>query len=248
MFSVNSQIQSSKQRWAQMAAEGLVIVGSILLAYAIDAWWDDHQSNQEEQEIVAGLITEFKTHRDTLMRVKQAHLERLDHVELILQSSATGQWTHPTVSIDHALTALLIPATTDLGNGVRNALVSGGRLALLSDGQLRLQLANWEGVIDEVSDDENMSRDLVKDMILPYFARHSIPVNLGVAGIDPQGAPRRQTRGDVAAIHRLLRDGEFTTLVETRYAFMSHTVSEYDEALAAIEAILSQLDASRRTR
>lgn len=33
--------------------EGVVIVASILLAFAIDAWWDERKERVEEREILA---------------------------------------------------------------------------------------------------------------------------------------------------------------------------------------------------
>ena len=32
--------------WARILLEGVVIVGSILLAFGIDAWWEDHSERQ----------------------------------------------------------------------------------------------------------------------------------------------------------------------------------------------------------
>ena len=39
--------------------EGVVIVGSILLAFGIQAWWDGLQEREEEREVLIGLEAEF---------------------------------------------------------------------------------------------------------------------------------------------------------------------------------------------
>lgn len=46
--------------------EGLVIVSSILLAFAIDAAWDARQENRFRDDLLAGLRTEFAANRDQL--------------------------------------------------------------------------------------------------------------------------------------------------------------------------------------
>ena len=46
--------------WLRVFVEGVVIVGSILLAFGIEAWWDDHQDRAEEQRIFVGLKSEFE--------------------------------------------------------------------------------------------------------------------------------------------------------------------------------------------
>jgi len=39
-----------KTRWVRALLEGLVIVGSILLAFGIDAWWEGRSEAQAEQK------------------------------------------------------------------------------------------------------------------------------------------------------------------------------------------------------
>jgi hypothetical protein len=40
----------------RVLAEGVVIVGSILLAFGIDAWWEGRQERQAERVYVARII------------------------------------------------------------------------------------------------------------------------------------------------------------------------------------------------
>ncbi len=42
--------------WPRLLAEGAAIVVSILLAFGIDAWWDDRQERIEERKILLGLV------------------------------------------------------------------------------------------------------------------------------------------------------------------------------------------------
>jgi len=47
-------------QWKRISAEGAAIVVSILLAFSIQAWWDERQNIEDEQVILAALVDEFK--------------------------------------------------------------------------------------------------------------------------------------------------------------------------------------------
>lgn len=47
--------------WPRLLIEGAVIVVSILLAFAIDAWWDKRQQSEEAAHQVARVVTELES-------------------------------------------------------------------------------------------------------------------------------------------------------------------------------------------
>jgi hypothetical protein len=49
--------------WKRISVEAGAIVASILLAFAIDAWWLERQERGFEQETMAALLDEFLDHR-----------------------------------------------------------------------------------------------------------------------------------------------------------------------------------------
>ena len=52
-----------KVSWLRISGEGAVIVGSILLAFAIDAAWERSQERGQEIRVLEALLTEFETNR-----------------------------------------------------------------------------------------------------------------------------------------------------------------------------------------
>ena len=52
--------------WLRVFVEGVVIVGSILLAFGIDAWWEGRQERQEAEQQVELLGAEMVRNRDLL--------------------------------------------------------------------------------------------------------------------------------------------------------------------------------------
>lgn len=47
--------------WKRISVEAAAIVVSILLAFAIDASWEERQSHQRQQELIRGLILDFES-------------------------------------------------------------------------------------------------------------------------------------------------------------------------------------------
>ena len=47
--------------WKRISVEAVAIVGSILLAFAIDAGWDDRQAHAKRQELIQGLTSDFES-------------------------------------------------------------------------------------------------------------------------------------------------------------------------------------------
>ena len=50
--------------WTRVLVEGVVIVGSILMAFGIEAWWDGAQERAEEAQLLASLAEEFRANVD----------------------------------------------------------------------------------------------------------------------------------------------------------------------------------------
>ena len=46
--------------WPRILAEGAAIVVSILLAFSIQAWWEERQDHVEEAAILASLLPELE--------------------------------------------------------------------------------------------------------------------------------------------------------------------------------------------
>ena len=53
--------------WLRMFAEGVVVVASILMAFAIDAWWAARQTAAVERELLTRLEAGFETHRQLML-------------------------------------------------------------------------------------------------------------------------------------------------------------------------------------
>ena len=219
--------------WKRIAVETTAIVGSILLAFAIDAWWEDRQVRIDEQQVLLGLGAEIVTNHEVLSRDLASHLKDIQSLEDILLLIEGGQSDNAKSIAVAALGEMQAPKTTDLGNGTLNALLSSGRVEILRSRKLRTQLTAWESVIGEVLDDQNNNAKMVFEVYLPYF----VSENYSLYAI-------WRSSDESAAIKRMLEDSKFRHLVEIRLEFKEHLTGELENAIAAAEEILAEIEIS----
>lgn len=138
--------------WKTLTVEAVAIVVSILLAFAIDAWWADKKESDVEQVALLALRSDFIASRKQLeevlvslesARTDFAHFQSVTTAELVEIDPDT---------IRGFLTALAKNHTFDPVTATLDALVNDGRLGLISDAQLLNQLSNWQRSLDNIED------------------------------------------------------------------------------------------------
>ena len=232
--------------WKRLAIEATAIVGSILLAFAIDAWWDDRQERQFEQETLIGLKAEYQDHKQDVERQNEFHLTSLRAIASLMASCRSGKYESVEFAIDVAFFYFVVPSTTDLGNGVRDALISAGRIEVLTDKQLRYELARWDSVLDELTDGQEFSRHFVRETIYPQLIRMGRPLSKAYDNENrsPWPIPTQSISNDLDENIEFLTDPEFCGILDIRYGNMIHTADEFDDVILAIDSILARIDLS----
>jgi hypothetical protein len=230
--------------WKRLSIEATAIVVSILLAFAIDAWWDQRQERFLEQTALIGLQSEFQNHRALLVNAKAQHESIIRHVSYLMNSTESGTWNSSRDSIDKSIQFLLIPSTTDLGNGVRDSLINAGNIGIISDEQLRYDLSAWDSVMDELSDDEYLGRNIVMNMIIPFLTRLGIPYAGWQTYTEEKwgNLENWSLSSDPDSVARLLNDQEFQSILSVRFTFLHHATGEFDGAIDAADSILAKIE------
>jgi len=230
--------------WIRAFLEGAVIVGSILLAFGIEAWWDRRNERAEETSIVIGLHDQFSRYKEYLNEMIDYQILKSTTVQDLLLIIQQNQWKEQAVRIDTLLGIALRPATMDLGDGVLESTISSGHLDLISDQELRLKLVRWEGVLGEASDDELVIRNLILDKIFPYLTGKGLPMGgtMAKVGSGDWPIPKRTLAKDPQKLNSLCTDPVFTSLLEELLGFTMHSGGEYQSTLQAIEEILDNLE------
>jgi len=229
----NSVTKHQEIPWKRISVEAATIIASILLAFAIDAWWQDRQVRVEEQEILSGLHTEFVANREVLTRTLSLNLRGMQSLQDFLILVEGDQSEDAKAIVLATLTEMAGPYTTDLGNGTLDALLSSGRLENLTNRRLRTLLTAWGGVISDVWDDEAHSSKMVVEIYLP----HIVQEHYSLREIE-------RSWEDSPVVRRLLADETFRHLVTMRIDGKDHLSGEFKQAIEAAEHIIAELEDS----
>ncbi len=237
--------QATRINWVRIVAEGVAIVTSILLAFWIDAWWQERQLREDEQQTLAGLREEFLSNRTVLMQDLEAQEKGLQAIEDLLSAPVDGIPHDTDAVVEAALTVMLTPRTTNLGNGTLDAVLSSGRIENFRNPTLRANLAAWDGVIGEVWDDQDNLAKMVYEIYVPYFLEANISVSSAMRALNANWSlPPSATSEVPEAIRRLLQNPRFRLMAEVRYGYQLHLSEEFEAAIAAVDEILAEIEAS----
>lgn len=139
--------------WSKFLIEGLVIVVSILLAFGIEAWWQDNQDTNREIELLEGINSDFLENRNRL-------LAQLDSIEQNMQSLSAFIGMSPTevrlIDPELAWGTVVFPIIRTYTEGgmsyaVLDSTKNSGMLTLISSPELRRKLADTENIRNAIS-------------------------------------------------------------------------------------------------
>ena len=214
--------------WTRISVEVAAIVASILLAFSIDAWWDSVQDRAEEREILSLLRAEFEANQKVLARTAGIHRLNLGAMRDIISASETDVPVH-----DESLDPLFRQAAGtphyNPATGALAATISSGRIDLVRNIELRNRLAGWNSVVSDLILDEQTRRDFVIHEVRPTFAE------FGIAGV------YSATNGAEADFSEALRSRKVLALLRTEIANVAHLLTHFDDAEAAMQAMISDL-------
>jgi len=217
----------------------------LLLAFASAIWWQGRHAGYDEQRALQGLKKEFSTAHTVLARQLAEHLQNLESLEELLQiiesqpSSATGSVAVTT------LLASAEPVPSNLGGGELYGRPGSADPDMLTNVALRAKLSAWSSAIGEVQDDQEIAAKMVDEVYMPYFMNKNVVVGEEVSESQEASVmPEQPLSSDPDAISQVLADPKFHVLVAGRLGFQRHLITELENAIAAAENVVAELDKS----
>ena len=156
--------------WARIVAEGLAIIASILLAFAIQAWWDGVQHRNEERNVLLGLRDDFA---DNDTEVAGQIRLRTTLVEIARDLTAQVELAPPRGELmvsDSIFVGLLTSPTFDPITSTLDAALSSGQVALIQSTAARRHLADWRRVLVGLHENELAVRDVIHSFLAPELS------------------------------------------------------------------------------
>jgi len=208
--------------WRRLAAEGAVIVVSILLAFGIEAWWDSRSDSVQARALVTALSKDFITTGERFSEAWAAYETVLGSMERILTYAEAGlvpesEWEQ----IDTLLSRVFYSINTfEPPMGAVETILNSGRLDLFRDQELLGELTRWTSTINEFKTLKRAGTDHFYQSLYPFFRE-----SLNLQDLDkdiPWAVPWPHDPTEAAA---LIMDRSFQNAIYMHYV-LYHNIGE----------------------
>lgn len=214
--------------------EALVVVGSILVAFALDAWWDNRVELRQAGEIVASLEAELSANRERLRGDIETVETYVTAAQRLLEAASVDPAERPAAaSMGADLWETLSWRTSNLTTATLDAAISAGRLESIEPAPLRVALAGWPAVIDDMVEEEEFEWREITERYHPFLAGALVIPSLQTD--EPLPTP------DAETLDRLLDDVEFRSRLAWRLDVSMVALEAKADALNEIARILELL-------
>ncbi len=231
--------------------EGVVIVASILLAFAIDAWWDGHKAEALERELLVSLEQGFELN----IRLAKAVADEARRQQAVA-GRFIGMSPEEAAKMSPDSTYVLLRALwrpnyvtindshvygPDLNNAALVTTLQAGQLSLLTDRRLLTALAVWQGVTQELDQRSTVMIEL-EQQVLVSFARYP-EMQAALAGLNADGDIRsfadRPPQVPASVLRSIRADNELMAVIAQK-SFMSRAQQDFLEGIEnRAEAVLT---------
>jgi len=219
--------------WLRVFVEGVVIVGSILLAFGIQAWWDERQERAEERQALQALSGDFEAADSDL----EAQVLVIDSAAVA--AAAILALVGPGADESYADSlAVLIPQIIrrpvfQPPMGTLEALLGSGDLRLITNDTLKAALASFPSHLAGMTLTQGYGSEVVFSHLIPYLNTQVPMLRFGL-----MARGESDFTGNPAG---LLRSLEFENLAQNRLMGIRFTLLAADNMDARIASIRQML-------
>lgn len=144
--------------WKRLIVEGLIIVTSILLAFAIEAWWQNRQEKAQEIELLQAIRQDFVENQQRIVDQVAGINIASDYLGAFATSNDIDRYI---ANLDFNVELIVRPmyrsfTTSGMMLGFLESTTNSGMLALISSSDLRSAIAeivNQNDNLDIIADD-----------------------------------------------------------------------------------------------
>jgi len=177
-------LSEGKVLWRRAVIEAVVIVASILMAFALDAWWAGVQARQQERQYLVALRREFSVARDSLESQASRRAWAV-HVAEALIGQVQGSAEAPADSLLYWSSGLSLQIDFDPPRAVYDDVIASGGTKLIRSDSLRIALAQYASQLELVRSADQQAWSTWEQRIQP-FLQGRVPrvdrLRKGVAG------------------------------------------------------------------
>ena len=236
-------------RLFRMIGETVAIVLSILLAFAIDAWWQDRAEYREETSALRALRDEFEANREVLERFIAFHSDLQSSARAVLQLAADPTAETAAEEVDRLIVNITWwGSPVSFESAALDAVILGAKLDLLDNEALRRMLADWRSQLVSTSGQNAQEFEHFYGALLPVLRSRANLAQISNASLrvpgeffDDPGARLPVPAGRLD--HRaLINDREFQNAVVEKYWIEEDMLRQYRLLEPKIEKLLETLN------
>lgn len=158
--------------WGRLFAESAAIVVSILLAFAIDAWWADRQDRVEEVRILEALKAEFEDNARRLPDRVFNHQRSADSAAALLEAFRPAVRSGPVAVKKYLVLYASDYGSFDPSRGAFDAMLQSDGLRYIQNPEIRRALAEWPSYLNDAIENETLLRTIWGPRLFGEFSKH----------------------------------------------------------------------------
>jgi hypothetical protein len=215
--------------WLRAAREIAIVTLGILIAFALNAWWEEHRERRQEQQHLRALASDFEQNVKRLVFLVEKQ-ERVARRTFSLLEAARAPQPGTPESIRSLVQEVFSSQRFEPVMGAYEALVNSTGLTLIRDDELRSALADFAALVNGRYA-ERFADELYFQLVQTFAGRLQFADMLAA----PQATP--------ASYAELLQDPKFQEYLAWRHLLEQQVGDHYRGLHQRAEHILEQLEA-----
>lgn len=164
--------QSNTGKYLKYAAgEIVLVVIGILIALQVNNWNEDRKDRALEKEILIQLESEYQNNLKDLLAKNVLRKENIMSSALWLLSAIDKNTLDANLdSLNYHLGKTIIVPSFDPVNGISQELISTGKLQLIQNDSLKVQLTQWPSIVEDfLLREEKIYASFIYDQYIPFL-------------------------------------------------------------------------------
>lgn len=243
--------QSRQVPWKRISIEVVAIIGSILLAFTIDAWWEDRNEASREREILVALLDDFRKSKASIEDGRNFHVGVQNSNQRLLNSIVSPSVSLSDAEVDQILGDLTWwDSQSRFATGALNSLVFGGELSVIKDDSLRQTLADWPSEIQRAESLRGQDYDFFLSVMMPYLRTNGYLPSVSTLGTTKPASDGEEStliKLDIASDfdHRsMVSTPEFQNILIQKYWIQDDMLRAFDRAEKLLGATIDQIESN----
>ena len=227
--------------WKRLTVEAAAIVVSILLAFGIDAWWDERGDREAEVVLMERLLADFVEIQSGLKLVEEEHRDASNGCIAVLQTSL-GEPLPNSPEMDQMVGLIFLTSRTfNPGTGAVASFLGGEGAQLIEDQALADHLLAWPGLLEELQEEEASLQKGVAERWTPYLSsRVSLGPYIEAIGGIMLGLPQHVSAP--ASRSHITVDQELVNHVLDRFKWQQIALRDIEPVRTTLEEIIILLE------